>query len=134
MNNNKRLALSIIYVVIGIVLIALSIAEILDSSFYSGMGGGLIAVGVLQIIRNIKYRSNQEYKERVDIEENDERNRFIHMKSWSWTGYIIVLVNAVGSIVATVMNQDLIRSYCLYSVCVILIVYWISYMIVSKKY
>ena len=43
--NNKRLALSIFWIILGAVLMWLSIAEFVDSTYWSGMGGALIAVG-----------------------------------------------------------------------------------------
>ncbi len=55
MYNNKRLALSIFWVLLGIVLIGLSVMEVLDKSIYSGMGGALIGVGILQIVRIVRY-------------------------------------------------------------------------------
>ena len=132
--NNKRLALSIFWVVLGIVLLALSTAGILDSSMYGGMGGALIAVGILQCMRNLRYRRDSGYREKIDTEAGDERNRFLRMKSWAWTGYIVVLVQAAGSIIAFVRGQQLVQEVLLYSICLIVGVYWISYMILSRKY
>ena len=132
--NNKRLALSIFWVVLGIVLLALSTAGILDSSMYGGMGGALIAVGILQCMRNLRYRKDSGYREKIDTEAGDERNRFLRMKSWAWTGYIVVLVQAAGSIIALVRGQQLVQEVLLYSICLIVGVYWISYLILSRKY
>ena len=132
--DNKKLALSIFWAVVGIVLIVLSVAEVLDSSLYAGMGGGLTAVGVLQSIRNIRYRKDAEYREKIDIEYSDERSRFLRMKSWSWAGYIVVLVEAVGVVVATILGEETIRMVLSYSVCLILVAYWVSYLILGKKY
>ena len=56
MYNNKRLALSIFWVLLGIVLIGLSVMEVLDNSIYAGMGGALIGVGILQIVRIVRYK------------------------------------------------------------------------------
>ncbi|MCR5576298.1 MAG: hypothetical protein K6F56_04755 [Oscillospiraceae bacterium] len=132
--NNKRLALSFFWVIAGAVLLALSIAEKLDSSLYAGMGGALIAVGVLQIMRNLKYRKDPAYREKVDVEAGDERNRFLRMKSWSWAGYVTILVECVGVIVAMVMGERTVMTLLSYSVCLILCVYWISYLVLNKKY
>ncbi|MBP3208827.1 MAG: hypothetical protein J6M64_02805 [Oscillospiraceae bacterium] len=132
--NNRRLALSIFWAVVGIVLTVLSVAEVLDSSLYAGMGGGLTAVGVLQSIRNIRYRKDTEYREKIDIEYSDERSRFLRMKSWSWAGYIVVLIEAVGVVVATILGEETIRMVLSYSVCLILVAYWVSYLVLSKKY
>ena len=134
MYNNKRLALSIFWVVLGLVLFVLSEAEILDSSYFSGMGVALAVVGTLQVIRNLRYRKDAEYKEKIDIEVTDERNRFLRLQSWAWTGYIVVMIEAAGSIVAAVLGQEIVRQVLSYSVCLIICVYWISWFILSRKY
>ena len=132
--NNKRLALSIFWAVVGLVLTVLSVTEVLDSSIYSGMGGGLMAVGVLQAIRNVKYRKDADYREKIDVEANDERNRFLRMKSWSWAGYIAILVEAAGVIVAIILGEETVRLILSLSVCLILVASWVSYLILSRKY
>ena len=132
--NNKRLALSIFWVILGVVLMVLTIGGKLDSSLYAGMGGALTAVGVLQILRNLKYRRDSEYREKIDTEASDERNRFLRGMSWSWAGYITILVEGIGVIVAMVTKQEAVQHVLSYSVCLILCVYWISYLILSKKY
>lgn len=134
MYNNKRLALSIFWVVLGLVLFVLSEAEILDSSYFSGMGVALAVVGTLQVIRNLRYRKDAEYKEKIDIEVTDERNRFLRLQSWAWTGYIVVMVEAAGSIAAHVLGQEIVGQVLSYSVCLIICVYWISWFILSRKY
>ncbi|MBR3247093.1 MAG: hypothetical protein IKG03_01690, partial [Clostridiales bacterium] len=77
--DNKRLALSIFWTILGITLIILSFTEVLQSSLYGGMGGGLTVVGVFQIIRNLRYRKDAEYREKIDTEASDERNSFLRM-------------------------------------------------------
>ena len=134
MYNNKRLMLSIIWIVLGSVLMVLSVIGKLDSSMYSGMGGALIVIGILQTVRNLKYRRNTEYRKKIDTEVRDERNRFLSMKSWSWTGYIVVLVEGIGLVAATVAGEQTIQRILSYSVCLIIVVYWITYMILSRKY
>ena len=133
MYDNKRLVLSIFWVILGVVLMALSIAEVLDS-LYAGMGGALTAVGVLQVIRNLRYRRDPEYQVKIDTEVNDERNRFLRMKSWSWAGYIAIMVEGIGVIAASILGNDTVRTMLSYSVCLLLCAYWISYLILSRKY
>jgi hypothetical protein len=134
MYDNKRLALSIFWVVAGIALVVLSVMEVLDSSLYAGMGGGLAVVGVFQIVRNLKYRTNVEYREKVDVEVNDERNKYLRMKSWSWAGYITVLVEAIGVVVAMITGNHQLQITLAYSVCLITFSYWVAYMVLSRKY
>jgi len=134
MNNNKRLLLSVFWTVLGITLMILSIAEVLDDSVYSGMGGALTAVGALQLMRNLKYRRDPEYREKIDTELGDERNRFLQMKSWSWAGYIAVMVQAAASVAAYFMGQRTVQLVLWYSICLLVLAYWISWMILSRKY
>ena len=133
-NDNKRLILNIFWIVLGAVLVVLSVTEKLDSSVYAGMGGAMMAVGVLQLIRTARYRKNTEYREKVDTEVNDERNRFLRMKSWAWTGRIVVLAEGLGVIAAMILGQRTIQMILSYSVCLIILVYWITYLILSRKY
>ena len=134
MYNNKKLALSILYIVLGLTFTALSFAGVSDSPYLSGMGGGLTVVGALQLIRNLRYRKDSAYREKIDTERKDERNSFLRMKAWAWTGYIIVLVEGVGVIAAALLRQELVMQVLSYSVCLILCVYWITWLILSRKY
>lgn len=132
--NNKRLALSVFWIILGASLFILSITGVIVSALYSGMGGALMAVGILQVIRNLKYRKNSTYKEKVDIEFTDERNKYLRMKAWSWAGYLVVLIEAIAGVVAAVQGQHLIQQILFYSICLIVFIYWISYLVLSKKY
>ena len=134
MYNNKKLILSIFWIVLGAVLLGLSVAEVLDSSIYAGMGGALMAIGALQVARNLRYRKDTEYREKIDTEVSDERNRYLRMMSWSWTGYVVVLAEAVGVVAAMILGKHTVQLVLSYSVCLILAAYWISYMILKNKY
>ena len=132
--NNKRLALTVFWIVLGAVLVVLTVTEVLDSSIYSGMGGALMAVGTLQLIRAVKYRKDSEYREKVDTELGDERNRFLRMKSWSWAGYFTILIEGIGAIIAMALGERTVQLVLSYSVWLVLVIYWIAYVILSKKY
>jgi len=132
--NNKRLALSIFWMVLGIVLIILTVTDVLDQSIYAGMGGALTTVGFLQMMRNLRYRKDEDYREKIDTEFGDERNSFLRMKSWAWTGYIVVLAEGIGVVIAMITGQELISRVLSWSVCLIVGIYWVTYMVLSRKY
>ena len=134
MYDNKRLFLSVFWVVLGAVLLILSVTGKLDSTLYAGMGGGLIAVGLLQIARNLRYRRDPAYREKIDTEVSDERNRFLRMKSWSWAGYITVIAEGIAAIVAAVKGQATVQLVLSSSVCLLLAAYYISYLVLRRKY
>ena len=93
--DKKKMLVSILWVIIGATLIILDFTGVVDNPIYSGMGGGWLAVGIMQIYKNLKYHSNEEYKEKIDIEYTDERNRYIRMKAWSWAGYLFIIGSAI---------------------------------------
>jgi uncharacterized membrane protein len=132
--NNKKLVLSIFWIILGATLVVLSVLEILKSSVYAGMGAGLVVIGILQVIRNLRYRKDAEYKEKIDVEFSDERGKFLRMKSWSLTGYITIITASVGSVVALILGQHTIQLVLSYCVCFMLVVFWITYIVVSRKY
>ena len=133
MNRDKRTIMSVIWVILGIVLIGLSFAEKVDS-FWSGMGSALFTVGILQLVRFYRFRKNEVYREKMEIAESDERNHFIRGKAWAWAGYLYILIAACSVIIFRLIGQEVLSSATSFSVCLMLVLYWISYMILQKKY
>lgn len=131
--NNKRWITSIVYIALGAVLLGCGIAEIVDE-FWSGMGGGLLGVGIVRMIQMIRYQKNETYKEAVDTARSDERNRFIANKAWAWAGYWYVLIGAVGTLVFRLVGMEELSVFCGSSICLILVLYWVSYLWLRKKY
>lgn len=130
---NRRWILSVAYIVLGVGLFVASCLEAVDS-FWAGMGTGLLMVGVLRLIQFIRYRSNPDYQEKVETESKDERNRFLSMKAWSWAGYLFVFIAAVGTIVFKLLAMDQLMMLCSGGLCLLLVLYWVSYLILRKKY
>lgn len=118
---------------VGGVLVGLSFANVVDS-FWSGMGSALIVVSLLNLIRIHRINKNEEYRERLEVEANDERNRFIRNKSWAFAGYLFIIIAAVAVIVLKVLGQDLLSIATSCALCLMLILYWVSYLIFNKKY
>lgn len=133
MKSNVRIAAYIIYVFLGIGLICLGYTGVLDE-FWSGMGSALMIIGVLRLFRIYRYSKQVNYREKVDIEMNDERNRFIRNKAWAWAGYLFILIMGVTVIVLRIIGQDTISLIASYMVCLMLILYWVSYLILTRKY
>ena len=133
MKNNKRLIACIIEIVVGLALL-IGQATMLVDPFWGGMGSALIAVGIVFLIRQIKYSTNETYRESVNVEVNDERNKYLSMKAWSWAGYLFVIIAAVAAIVLKILGHETLVYVASGSVCLIVVLYWISYVILRKKY
>ena len=131
--NKKRLISSIVEILIGATLIAASIFGIVDE-FWSGMGTSLLLIGILFLIRAIKYNTNDGYREKWDIEVNDERNKYLKLKSWAWAGYLFVISGAIGTIVFKLAGREDLMMMASGSVCYVMILFWISHTFLKKKY
>lgn len=130
--NNKRFIVSIIEIVVGISLIIGSFMGV--DEYWSGMGTAFLVVGILNIIRVVKYKKNDEYREKWDIEVNDERNKYLRLKSWAWAGYLFVMSGAIGTIGFKLAGKEDLMKMASYSVCYIMILFWISNIFLRKKY
>lgn len=130
---NRRMILSCSYILAGIVLSVCGIAQILDN-FWSGLGGGLIGVGAIQLYKHLRYNRDAAYKEAVDTARSDERNGFIANKAMSWAGYLFVMIASIGTIVFQIAGMRDLSLFCGGSVCLVLVLYWLSYLYISKKY
>lgn len=133
MRGDKRIIANIIFILLGVALLGLGIAEIVDA-FWSGMGSALIAVGVIRMVHFVRFRKDEAYREQFQIDTTDERHRFIQNKAWAWAGYLFVLAAAVCSIVFKLLGQDLLSIAAGFSVCFMMVVYWLCYMFLNKKY
>ncbi len=129
----RNLIIYVLYLVIGLVLLGLGIAGVVDE-FWSGMGSGLLFVSVLRLIRLYRFNKNEDYREKVETEISDERNRFIRNKAWAWAGYLFILISAVAIIAFRVAGQELLSTASSVALWLMLVLYWVSFFILRKKY
>ncbi len=133
MKFNRRMIANIIEILVGLSLIVLGNMGAIEE-FWSGMGTALVMIGVVYLIQQIRYTTDKEYKENREVENNDERKKFLRTKAWSWTGYLFFMFIACSVIVLKFAGLDhymMIASGC---TCFMMIVYWICFWILSKKY
>ena len=133
MREKVRFAFSIFWVLVGAVLFGLGAGEVIDN-FWSGMGGGLVAVGAIQTVRHIRYRKDAAYREKTDTEVQDERNKFIAGKAWAWAGYLFILVEGILVVVFKLLGREDLMMMASYNVCGIVLMYWICWLVLRKKY
>ena len=133
MKNHKRLIANIVEIAIGVILTVLGYMGMIDE-YWTGMGTALIVVGIIFMIRQIRYQTNAEYKDSVDVEVNDERNRYLRLKAWAWAGYMLVLICAFASIIFKLLGNDQLSVMSGGCVCLLIVLYWGSYLILRKKY
>ena len=133
MKHIKPLYMSIFWVVLRAVLVVCHLVRLVEDYWFS-MGIAFIVVGVLQIIRHIRYKTDSEYRENRDIATGDERNKFIANKAWAWAGYFYVMIAAIGSIVCKLLGREDLMMFYTSSVCLIMVLYWLSWLRLKRKY
>lgn len=133
MGKNLRFLLAFFWILLGIVLCVCNSVGWIDDFWFS-MGLTLMIVGGLQVIRNIRYRTNEIYREKYDTASKDERNRFLANKAWAWAGYLFVLTGGVGTIAFKLMGREDLMMMASTGVCLMIIFYWVSFLILSRKY
>ena len=133
MKNGRKLLSPVIEIVLGAALIIVSKLFDLDSVWLS-MGSALIAVGTLQLLNLMRYREDAEYREKVDTEAHDERNAFIRSQAWVWAGTGFVIVGGVLTVLFQILGKQEYATLCGSGVSLLVLFYWISFLILRKKY
>ena len=133
MKNSKRLTASIVELLLGIGLIIAGTCGWIDE-YWSGMGTALIFVAAIWLLRSIRYKTNADYREKVDVAVQDERNKFIALRAWAWAGYLFVIIGAAATIALKIMGHEDLMMVTSGSVCLIVLLYWVSNLVLRKKY
>ena len=123
----KDIIFGVIWLLLGLVLTALSCLETLDA-FWSGMGSALVVIGIVRLSKS------ETYREKREVAETDERFHFIRNKAWAWAGYLFIIICALSTIVFRLLGQDLLCIASGGAVCLMLVLFWVSFFVLKKKY
>lgn len=133
-NVESRKGWYIALLVIGIALyVSAGFMELMDD-FWGGLGLGFIIISALRLVQIVRYQKNDDYAKKVIIAHNDERNQFLANKARSTAFSISVLLEAVVSLGFHLMGKVEIAQVILLALCVQVIVYYVSYLILKSKY
>ena len=129
----QRLYIAIIYIALGVMMIAGTFAIKTDNDFISAFGFAIIIMGIVRIRNYRMITKDEDTIRKQEIIETDERNiSIIHKaKSTAFSIYILLLGTAV--IVLSLFNMYEVARWIAYSVCLIVVIYWICYFIYQKK-
>ncbi len=98
------------------------------------MGLMLITVGGTRFGYYLNYITDKDYRERMEIAETDERNHFLRNKAWAWAGYLFVFIAVIASVVLYFMGEEQLSTVTEMGLCLLLVLYYVSYWVLSKKY
>ena len=133
MKNDRRIIVSIVWCILGITLFGLGVFNIVDE-FWSGMGSALVVIGIVRLLRGYRLSKSETYREAREVAETDERFHFIRNKAWAWAGYLFIIICALSTIVFRLLGQDLLCIASGGAVCLMLVLFWVSFFVLKKKY
>ena len=131
--NKKNKIMAVILISIGAALFLSGVLGVVDS-YWSGMGGGVLGVGSVRLVRVIRYHKDEAYRENADVQAKDERNVFLAGKAWSWAGSLYVILTGIAVVVLKIAGYGELSTWAAYSVCLMILLYWLSYLWLRKKY
>ena len=128
-----RLFIAIGYIILGLVMIAAFNIIETENNFLSSFGFALVVIGIVHIRNYIMITKNEETIKKRQIAETDERNIAIANKAKSVSFIIYVILASVSVIVLELLNKTQLAIILSGTICVLILIYWVSYWIIRKK-
>ena len=130
----QRLWIAISYVALGLILITADAINHFENYFFSSFGFAMLAMGVMRLIHHREVMQNDQTIRKQELAENDERTRMISERARSWAFSFSLLVCGIVVIVLSLMGyHDQAQPFAWY-VCGMVVLYWIFWFILGKKY
>lgn len=123
----------VLLALIGVVLLVIPLFGVIDD-FWFGMGCGILGVSSVRVIQFIRYKKDEEYAERVEVANGDERNRYLAEKARSWGFSGSILLEFIGVIGFRVAGQPELSTLLGIVICLQIVLYWIFWLWGRKKY
>ena len=130
----QRLIRNLFCLLFGIALIAAAFVTQKENQFLSSFGCALAAIGIAQGLRNIRLMRNPEACKRREIAESDERNIMLANKAKSWAFSLYMILIGAAVLVLSLMEKHEIAAILGYTVCILIGLYYVCYLILKKKY
>ena len=138
MDFNKKMKIrkniAFVYILIGVGMIILNVTGILTNDIMSSFGLMLFVIGIARMVQYKRITADSESLNARRIAENDEINVMLWTKARSLATSVYLLLLAVMVIVLYIINMQTAAQIVSYCMLAFVVIYWICYFIVSKKY
>ena len=128
-----RLYLAFAYIFLGILMILSAFVVKIDHDFLSSFGLAMILLGLVRIRNYRLITKNEDAIRKQQIIETDERNISIIHKAKSTAFTIYTLLAGTAVIVLSLFGKHETARWIAYSICLLVIIYWICYWVYQKK-
>ncbi len=127
-----RLYFALSYIILGIaVVVTFNIFPTKNESL-STLGLAFIVIGVVRTRNYFLITKNEETITKREIAETDERNISISNKAKSVAFYVYLILACIAVILLELFEKSELATFVLATVCVLIVIYWISYWIINK--
>ena len=127
-----RLYLALSYIVLGVALIVIFNIANIKNEFLSYWGFALLVIGIARTRNYFLITKNEESITKQQIAETDERNVSIANRAKSVAFYVYLLLSCVAVIALELFEKTELATFVSATVCVLIIIYWVSYLIINK--
>lgn len=135
MKNNRLMWISIAEIAVGIIIDLLAFSGLItDSDTITGIGSGILAVGLVQLFRAVRIEHNPELKKRVETAAKDERYAFISMKAKEAAFAVYLIIAGILCIVWMVLGYREEGMLAALSICLLALLYAILFRVLARKY
>jgi len=129
-----RLYTAIAYMVLGAAMIVVFNLVVKNANpFLSSFGFALLVIGFANLRRYRLITKSEETIRSREIAETDERNIFIAHKARSAAFILYTVLTCTAVIVLELLNQTELAMILSGTICVLLVIYWVSYWIIRKR-
>jgi len=130
----QRLYIAVSYCVLGLILIIADVVNSFENYFIFSFGFALLIMGVLRIVQYRKITKNEETMHKREVTESDERNRMLSERAKSWTFSFSIILSGVVVIILSLLGYHDQAQPLSWYVCAMVALYWVFYLIASRKY
>lgn len=136
MEFKKKLKVRLYYgigcAVLGVLMMILGFLR--TEEYISSLGLMFLIIGIARVIQYRRITQTEESLRQREIAEKDERNVLLWTKARSLTFTIYSIVLALAVIILRLMEVELIPQILAFCLFTMVLIYWICYFALSRKY
>lgn len=130
----QRLYIGLFYFVLGLILILVGILNYCENSFIFSFGIAMLVMGLHRILRYRKNIKDEKYMRKQELMEKDERLLMLSERARSWAFSFSLTVAGLAVIILSLLGYDEQAQPIAWYVLGMCVLYWIFWVILSKKY
>ena len=129
-----RLCINLIWALVGAALILYWFLTDSGNDFFLSWGTACIFIGVIRYIQYRKTTDDEDVLRKKELAEKDERTRMIAERARSWCFSLSLTAAGVWVILLSLLGRhEEAQPYAWY-VCAMVVLYWICFSVIRKKY